>query len=452
MKFRKRETLVFLICVVFYLFFCIRYGVQLRSDSRGYIEMISAREPVYPLFLNLFRVIFGEAHYLFIVIVLQNLLMAGSVCFFVFYTERLLKLPQAVTYLMIAVHFGVEILCQYFSQRAGTYPSTIMTEGICIALWLVFLRFAMGAVLEGKYRDLCIALLLAAILTDTRKQMAVAYPLLFSATFLARIGREKGKEYVKRLLITAAGCILSVVLALFGTRLYNFVLRGNFSQNTRDMNLVLTTALYAADPEDAALIEEESVRELFVRTMQILEESESNHSFAGKGLRALEQHYEDHFDTITIDTTGPLFLEYARERGFAEGMESEQEADRMSSVIVSSLLKDNLGTYLKIYIASVWNGLVNTIVPGGSAFDPVAAIFYLCYAGLTVWCLKKENAKEKGLYALTILLAILCNVGVSAALIFCQSRYMIYNMAPFYMAGLAMLTVLFAGRGKETEK
>ena len=31
------------------------------------------------------------------------------------------------------------------------------------------------------------------------------------------------------------------------------------------------------------------------------------------------------------------------------------------------------------------------------------------------------------------------NTGVAAALIFCQSRYMIYNMALFYMAGIWLL-------------
>ncbi|MBO6299782.1 MAG: hypothetical protein J6N53_13155 [Lachnospiraceae bacterium] len=40
---------------------------------------------------------------------------------------------------------------------------------------------------------------------------------------------------------------------------------------------------------------------------------------------------------------------------------------------------------------------------------------------------------------LFVLLAILVNVGVAAALIFCQTRYMIYNMALFYVAGILML-------------
>ena len=72
----RKEYLRLAGCGVFYLVFCFVFGIYLGSDSRGYIEMISAREPVYPLFLLLWRSIFGEGIYLWVVIILQNLLMA----------------------------------------------------------------------------------------------------------------------------------------------------------------------------------------------------------------------------------------------------------------------------------------------------------------------------------------------------------------------------------------
>ena len=57
-------------CIAFYLAFCFVFGVQMGADSRGYINMVSAREPVYPLFLWAFRSLFGENLYLWIVIIL----------------------------------------------------------------------------------------------------------------------------------------------------------------------------------------------------------------------------------------------------------------------------------------------------------------------------------------------------------------------------------------------
>ena len=75
-KYSKEDYILLLVCVAFYLFFCICYGVEICADSAGYMEMISAREPVYPLFLSAFRWLFGVHYYLNMVILFQNLLMA----------------------------------------------------------------------------------------------------------------------------------------------------------------------------------------------------------------------------------------------------------------------------------------------------------------------------------------------------------------------------------------
>ena len=440
-------------CVVFYLAFCFVFGVQMGADSRGYINMVSAREPVYPLFLWAFRSLFGENLYLWIVIILQNLIRAVAVWWSTEELGKRFSLPGIVQAGMIGVHFGVACICQFLAERGAIYSNMIMTEGITISMWLFFMILLFRAVLDRDKKAAVVALLLAAVMMDTRKQMAVGYITICAAMFFGRMGKETPGRYWKGLLVTVCGCVLSILLAMGGTRLYNYVLRGNFAQNTRDMNLVLTTTLYAADKEDATLIEEESVRELFVLTMEKLEETESNYRFAGSGWRALEEHYENHFDVITIDTTGHLYIDYAVERGFAEGIEAEQEADRMSAVIVRSLFADNLGTYLRIYGASILNGLINTVAKRSSLLDWYALAAYIGYIALMLMCLRKEACRTEGMVGVFVLLAVLINVGVAAALIFCQTRYMIYNMALFYVAGILMLWKIIAAiRGTEKQK
>ena len=432
-------------CIVFYLVFCFISGPVIGADSRGYIEMISAREPVYPILLWIFRSIFGKDLYLWAVVIFQNILMGYAVWFcteklWKRYCKSLLSLTG-----MYAVHAGVAVLCQFAAERGSIYSNNIMTEGITMSCWLIFMALVFDIVEECDHRKLAGALILAAVMTDTRKQMAVAYITLFGAMVIARIGRDKPKQYFKRLAVLTGGIVLSVIVALAGTRLYNYVLRGEFTQNTRDMNLVLTTSLYVSDKSDSVLIEEDAVRELFTHTMDILDESKSNYSYAGKGWSALEEHYEDHFDVITVDTTGPLFVEYAIERGFAQGLDAEQEADRMSGVIVKSLFADNLGTYIKVYLASFLNGIINTVAKRNTLLDIYALAAVIIVAVLSVYMLfvknipeadKKRSCGRGGIY---VLIAMCVNTGVAAALIFCQSRYMIYNMALFYMAGIWLL-------------
>ncbi|MBR6849890.1 MAG: hypothetical protein IKM88_06625, partial [Lachnospiraceae bacterium] len=162
-------------CVVFYLAFCFVFGVQMGADSRGYINMVSAREPVYPLFLWAFRSLFGENLYLWIVIILQNLIMAAAVWWSTEELGKRFSLPGIVQAGMIAVHFGVACICQFLAERGAIYSNMIMTEGITISMWLFFMGLVFRVVLDENMKALVAALLLAAVMMDTRKQMAVGY-------------------------------------------------------------------------------------------------------------------------------------------------------------------------------------------------------------------------------------------------------------------------------------
>lgn len=438
-KIKEMETsdrVLLLVCVVFYLVMCFMFGVQLCADSGSYIRMTSAREPVYPLFLALFRGLFGEKIYLTIVIVVQNLLMAIAVYSICIFLKRTFHLNKYVVSLLVLIHFGVAFLCQFAAGRASVYPNSILTEGITLSLWLIFMTLLLKLLWEKNMKYLIQVMVLSAVMMDTRKQMAITYLVALGTLIFGWIGQ---KGYWKRILLTFGSVILSVLLAIGGTRLYNLMLRGEFAQNTRDMNLVLTTSLYVADKEDSALIEEETVRILFEQVYDILEEKECNYRFAGEGWRNLESHYSHSFDQITIDTTGPMFIEYAESLGFAEGLEAEQEADRMSGVIVSSLFLDNIGTYFRVYLASIGNGLINTVAKRSGILDIYALVAYIGYIGLMILCFLKKETRKAGQLGMAVMMGILVNVCVAAALIFCQTRYMIYNMALFYMAGLVMV-------------
>ncbi len=442
--------LAFAASAVFYLFFAFRYGVYLGSDSAGYINMISAREPVYPLMLALFRKLFGTEGYLFAVIVMQNLLMAFAVSLLCSYLKKRFKPGTFVYVLLFMPHFAEALLTQYAAQRGVVYTNSIMTEGITLSLWIIFIWLCLRIREKNDAKDVMAALLLCGLMMDIRKQMAVGFITLFIVMLCDREGLKKKGEHIKNMFIVAASIVIVIIMAMLGTRMYNYMLRGSFAQNTRDMNLVLTTTLYVADREDAKLIEEDDVRELFEETMDILDETKSNHSYAGAGLRALEEHYEENYDVITVNTTGPLFIEYAEKKGFKAGMDAEKEADRMSGVIVKSLMADNAAMYLKVYISSLINGLVNTVAARHPVLDIFALAAYTGYVLLMILCFKKKETYQAGVFAAIVLTAIAVNVGVTAALIFCQSRYMIYNMALFYTAGLVMLWELFGKRmGKQ---
>lgn len=431
-----KEMIMLAIIGIFYLTLFAVYGVQLCDDSKGYINMISAREPIYPLFLALNRFIFGEKIYLSVVVFLQNLLIIYAVWSSTNYLVKRFELKQFAGYIMILFNFFVTCLCQFIALKAAAYSNSIETEGLAIPLWIIFMTFLFKSADTCEIKYIWIMCLLTAIMMDVRKQMIIGFPVMFAVMFFAYMKKE---HYIKKILIMLVAIALGLVLAIGITRIYNFVLRGQFAQNTRDMNLVLTTSLYVADSEDADLIKDDVTRELFIQTMEILENEKITYKYAGDSLAELNEHYGIAFDKITIDTTAYLFVDYAIARGFKEGMEAEAEADRMSKVIVSSLLLDNIGTYFKVYLSSVYDGLINSVAKRSRILDVISMLIYLVYTVLMTACLTRKESRFAGFVGLSVLFAILINVAATALVIFCQTRYMIYNMALFYCAGFIML-------------
>ena len=448
---KKQKIIECLCCMAFYLIFLFADGVYLGSDSRGYIEMIPAREPLYPLFLAALRAVFKEDIYLYAAAFIQCLLAGYAVFMSTGYLTKRLGCGKSVEYLIWLVHAGTALLTRFASERGAVYPVNIMTEGLTMSLWIIFFTLSLRALYSGNIKSFILPLLLAALMMDIRKQMAVLFIAFTAAVFVTGIRRFSLKTVLKRTLAAVGISVMAAALAVCITRIYNFCLRGEFVQNTRDMNLVLTTSLYVADKEDAALIKEEGARELFCIVMDETDKSESNIAYAPKDWEGLAVHYEDHYEVITLDKTKDLFEEYATAHGAAPGLEAQIEADRLSSVMVKSLLKANAPRYLKIYAASLLTGMINSIAHRGGIINIFAGILYVLYIILLVICITGKVSEDVQCMAGFVLLLIISNVGVTAALIFCQSRYMIYNMPLFYISLMMMALKLkdaYLSKGK----
>ena len=65
---------------------------------------------------------------------------------------------------------------------------------------------------------------------------------------------------------------------------------------------------------------------------------------------------------------------------------------------------------------------------------------FAAYIGLLVRnIIKERSVSSASIMGICVLLGIIGNVSLVSAVIFCQTRYTIYNMALFYMAMMVML-------------
>ena len=158
-------------CVIFYLLFLVADGAVLGADSRGYIEMIAAREPVYPLFLAAFRCLFNNGAELFAAAFIQSLLQGTAVFLTVEYVREKFQVPLVPEILMYLTHAGAALLIRFASERGAVFSTMIMTEGLTMPLWLIFMVLLLKAVHSEKYRELFWVPILLAVMFDTRKQM-----------------------------------------------------------------------------------------------------------------------------------------------------------------------------------------------------------------------------------------------------------------------------------------
>lgn len=182
------------ICLCFYLFFAFYDGAVICVDSPGYISMRLSREPFYPLFLAFFRKLFSSFpndFYLTAVAFFQSGLMAFATWALVRYLWKELRLPKAVALVALAMPLGVSFLCRFAAKRESMYSNSILTEGIVIALYLLFFRYLLEYCLHQNRKSLILSSILVFVMVSTRKQMFMTLALLIICVVAVNIFRKK---------------------------------------------------------------------------------------------------------------------------------------------------------------------------------------------------------------------------------------------------------------------
>ena len=453
---------------LFYLFFAFYDGVIIAVDSPGYIEMSFSREPLYPLLLAFFR-IFGK-HYLQYVVIIQSLLMAFAGWSLADYLRKKLRVHPLYSLLLYLFPLATSLLCRFAAKRSSMYTNSILTEGIATSLYLLFILYLYRYLMEKKRGFLAGAGFLAFLMVSTRKQMLMVMPILVLAILIfpflpfPKSGASgpscrvfdptRGSTFstIGKSLIRAA--VISLVILFASTLLdctYNYLVRGRFARHSSDNRFVTTMLFYNAERSDADYIEDEQIRELFLEIYAVCEEKGYLGSQAGEGWLNEVTHFGDHYDHIQIDTMWPMILEQAGKNvGNEDVALKDLETDRINRVIIESILPHQLPQLAHSLINNFASGLITTVAQRKPVLIAYSILAYVAFSGLFFRLAylygkrKKQELLPVLLFAGLTLAGIVSNVGLVSAVIFCQTRYTIYNMPLFYMAGalLFYFTVL----------
>lgn len=446
------EILMLLISILFYMFFAFYDGPVICADTETYIEMSITREFFYSSFLAVFRMIFGT-QYLLMVVVVQSLLAAYAAWNVMVYFRRQYNMGYFLSSVVFFIPIATSLLNRFVAGRGSMYSNSIMTEGITIPLFLLFFRYLYEYILTASNKTLVISCILVVVMIGTRKQMYVSLALLFCAVFYIKVlCLDKGKRYVNVLLAGVKAVILCMVLLVSVTLLdhtYNYIVRGRFVGHSSDSRFVLTMCFYTAEEEYV----EELPKEIQPLYLEIYRKCDSQnflmHS-AGEGWYNNVSHFGDNYDYIQLDTMWPAIQAYAESYSDGDDTERQLITDEITNVMITNLMPKTAPKIVKVLFNNFLSGLVTTVAQRNHILIYYSILIYLAYMGLIGLYWKKRRELD-GIVKLCLLtlLSILLNVGLVSAVIFCQTRYTIYNMPLFYISGVVLVKGIYSLSVKE---
>ena len=444
--------------LIFYIFFAFYDGAVICVDSPTYIGMSFAREPFYPLLLAFFR-FFNPDNYLLHVVILQSILMAFSGWILSDYLRIKLHIHKLYSIILYLLPIATSLLCRFAAKRASMYTNSILTEGICTSLYLLFIYCILNYIWDHSRTHIILSWFISFIMISTRKQMLMVLPIMFLAIVYSNY---KNQKFRKGITIAIISCLMIFPAFKLFDCTYNYFVRGTFQGHSSSNRFVTTMVFYNAERSDAKYIKDENAKQLFLDIYDICDENGYLGSHAGEGWFHEVDHFGSHYDHIQIDTMWPMILQHAMETIDTEYQNEiidenelntlyDLETDRLNSIMISSILPHQIPELAKSLFNNFLSGLVITIAQLKQILVPYTIVMFLAYFALTgrliwIWYHNKilssndiELVAKNVVFSVITLLGIFFNVLLVSAVIFCQTRYTIYNMPLFYMAGAVLL-------------
>lgn len=444
--------------LIFYLFFAFYDGAIIYPDSQTYIDMSFSREPFYPLLLSFFRY-FDSQNYLLYMVILQNILMAFSGWILANFLRKKLHIHKFYSIILYLLPIATSLLCRFAAQRGAMYTNSILTEGVCIPLYLLLIYCLLKYLWSDSKSSIIAGWIIAFLMFSSRKQMLMVLPIFFLSIVYHNLNNKK---FWRGIIIAIISCLMIFPSFKLFDCTYNYFLRGTFQGHSSSNRFITTMVFYNAERSDAEYLKDEDTKQLFLNIYDTCDEMGYLGNHAGEGWLQEVDHFGDHYDHIQINTMWPMILQHARENinlQYANTDASEGElktlydleTDRLNSVIISSILPHQLPKLAKCLFNNFLSGLVTTIAQLKQILLPYSLVMYSLYfllLGRLLWYYirnkkyvsESADTTEKTIvFSFITLLGIFFNVFLVSAVIFCQTRYTIYNMPLFYMAGAVLL-------------
>ena len=421
----------------FYLFFSIYDGYFWCDDTIGYVTMSETREPLYPLFLFFLRNIFinYDDMYLYIAVLVQSLITAFSVYELSKMIAEKLELKWFEQTMIIIILLIVSLLCRFASKRGSMYSNSILSESIAYPLYLLFFKFVISYAFDEKDKNLLLCSIISFLLISTRKQMYITIVIIFIVVLFVSVKNKKVKNGLVSGLLICALIFLTCKIFDFG---YMRIFKGINGTHTSDNRFVTTMIVYVSDDISKEKIEDSEIRRVFSEVYSKCDENHYLKKYEFGNWYKRFRHFAENYDHIQIDTLWPALQNYASVELGLESNEVEIKVDEINNEIIKDLIGVSWFKILLTFLDNFLAGIMITVAADKEIFIFYSLVFYMFYYLLLFILFKKKEYKEV-LISFISLFSSLLNVTIVSMVIFCQTRYTIYNMPIIYISLYLML-------------
>ena len=450
---KKTDYVVFAILAAVFGYFAFFREMMELGDSFQYLNQMVSREPVYALFLKILTGIFGE-RYGRPLLILQNLLAVVSIYWLYIRLTDLFKLPKFFEWAVVVFLLAPHLITPLAARSGMVITNSVMTEGIAMSLYYIWagmmLTLLLGRYSQNQKSAVVWSGFLSFVLSMIRGQFLICIAVWLLVNVFVFFLQ---KEY-KKILFILLGALLLVGGKSYLTKAYHYVESDLFVATSSGPPMMLANVIYLSDIEDGVDIENEYLRNAYENMIRLVDEKQLSIKYGTGGIIEMAQFHEYGHETLNFDIVDP---EIEAVVGEVDGVTSADYEymlvliDGYASQIIGDVLPNILPEFIKNYFVIAALGFVRSIAVDRWIFPIYALIMYFVAAALSVILLKRD-LKSSGAYFMLLTLVLICgNVFGTSIMIECISRYMIYNLPFFYIAGMAMLTELWK-RKKGIEK
>ena len=446
----------FIIFTAFFGFLLITGEPLYLGDTFQHENQFVTREPIYALLIQFLRWVSPDYHY-HLLIVVQNLLAIVANTVFVCALRRELKLKWYMILLFIPILLAPHIMTPIASASGMVITNSLLSEGISYSLYLFYMMYILKAIWRREIlgRDSILAFFWAILVSLVRGQFMILILVWFLAMGLIALLQKRWKQ----IMILAAMLAVAFVGRGLIVKTYNFCEQGLFVDTASGKAMSVANVLYVADREDGEAIEDEGLRAVYYKIFDRAYADGMNYQFSPDGFLARAAHHEECHDTLNFDYFAVVAKDYITETTGVTVEDYQRmmvEVDKVAATLMSELLPEVLPRYVYNYIAMIMMGFVRSVAFVHPVFNWYSLVIYFVAVVLTIFVwVKKPSSKAAPLMSL-VLLMITGNVTGTSLMIQCISRYMLYNLPLFYMAGLLLLLDCFdiytTAKGKLLER